>query len=143
MNKGFTLIEMIISVSLGAVMLISISMCLFLSIKTWRSTVDRLVNLESIRSALNIIGRDIRDADEIVPESCAPRLIIYKNPDIIIYDLKDGKVRRTKNNSSQYLTADKSIAILSFAYPAPQLVEIRVIPNCFSEPIIFRSAVRK
>lgn len=141
-NKGFTLIEMLISLSIGILVYATISSFLLFSLKTYRHHIQRIENLENIQSAINIIEQDIRSCTEVAAISNSDKLVLLDDQDVISYELKDNKIKRIKNNSSQYLTNGKAVDKLSFSYPWERLVEMNVFPYHGREPITIRVWIR-
>lgn len=141
-NKGFTLIEMLVSLSIGILVYAAISSFLLFSLKTYRHHIQRIENLENVQSAINIIEQDIRSCTEVVAISNSDKLVLFNDQNVISYELKNNKIKRTKNNSSLYLTNEKSIDKLSFSYPLDQLIEMNVFSCRVREPITIRVGVR-
>ncbi|HTY12811.1 MAG TPA: prepilin-type N-terminal cleavage/methylation domain-containing protein [Candidatus Omnitrophota bacterium] len=122
-KRGFTLIELLVALALTSILLLTGTFFLLNYLKTY-DRVSREAGLAQVRlSVMQRMARDIRSADRII--SAAPgKLTLAVKSDTIAYDLRDGKVRRTVNTSSSYLTESGQVGRLSFFSPSGGLVSI-------------------
>ena len=125
MKKGFTLIELIISLTLAAIVFLSGTFLLSNYLRSSRKieTAASLIQLK--QSVLAQITKDVRSSDSIA-QSTPAQLIIRYGASIISYDYANKKVRRKKDGSSAYLTEDGQINNLSFSFPKQGLVIINL-----------------
>ncbi len=70
-NNGFTLVELVIAVSLTAVICVSLSGFLISSAISWRQNYDRLEVRENLRLGMNQLTRELRQSGQIVSFSNA------------------------------------------------------------------------
>lgn len=141
-TAGFTMIELIISLSISSFVLLIFLSFLYTSLIFQRNISEKTKCLQDSKAAINIMGDEIRSCREISPSSSADKLILCFDSDIISYELKDGKIKRTKNSSSQYLTADLSVARLYFIYHSPKLLCVNILPNLSRNIITAEAFVR-
>ena len=121
-SSGFTLIEMIVA--------LSVSLCVFAQIlfighkinaecgrrckQAWRAV--------SINNALTVIQNETRNSLGILPASDGKRLVLDRGTYSLLFEFVSGKIKRAKNSSVQYLTDDGEMSSLAFTYPAPAIV---------------------
>jgi prepilin-type N-terminal cleavage/methylation domain-containing protein len=125
-RKGFTLVEMIVALSIFSMLLGGIFHVLGVEINLWERIVSAAEKQQIANMVLSRAVRDIRAAREILPSSGSQKLLLKVGDDTLEYSLVNGKIRRKKNNSSSYLTAENDLHFLSFSYPAYRIVEIEV-----------------
>ena len=126
MKKGFTLIELIISMALAFIVFGSAFFATSTFLRTWRSGTASLEALQSGRIVLQRITDEVRNSRKIDPSSNTSQLILNYDGYNITYDLKDGKIRREKGGGSSYLTEESIVTLLNFSYPSQKLVEIKI-----------------
>ncbi|MFC1568090.1 type II secretion system protein J [Candidatus Margulisiibacteriota bacterium] len=128
-TKGFTLVEMIVTLSIFAMLMGSVFHILDIELKLW----DRLVSASEKQQVANLvltrIVRDVRAAKEIGPASSNEELVLTIGADTIEYALVNKKVRRRKNGKTSYLTDADDLEPLSFSYPAYKIVGIKLGDN--------------
>lgn len=129
MKKGFTLIELIVAVTLSAIVLSSLFGFLFPFLKWHGTSSAKLGNLASVLSAIDTISREIRSSKGISPLSNKDRIILIFDSYTISFDLNAGKIRRIKGGSSQYLTPDSSADSLLFTYSDRGYASFLVAPT--------------
>ena len=125
-KKGFTLVELIISLTIFAILLTGIIYSLGIELSTWNRIANAAEKQQIENSVLARITRDIRSATQILPSSDPDRLSLKIGSDTIEYSFANAKVKRKKNNYSSYLTVEGDIQALAFSYPAGNLVEVRL-----------------
>lgn len=126
MKKGFTLIEVLISMTLAVMVLGSAFWAIGSSLRTWKSGAANLEALQGGRIVLERIMDEVRNAKRIDPSSTSQKLgLNYEDYDIS-YELKNGKVRRGKGGGASYLTTEGIVNSLNFLYPSSELVEIEI-----------------
>jgi len=120
-KRGFTLVEMIIALSLSVMVLSAAFYTLSVNLKTWERIFVNIERLQVSSMVLERIGRDIRSADKItnVLESS---LTIALDGETVIYDFNDAKVRRKKGKTSAYLTDKGDLSGLSFKQTGSGLI---------------------
>jgi prepilin-type N-terminal cleavage/methylation domain-containing protein len=128
-TKGFTLVEMIVALSIFAMLMGSVLHILDIELKLW----NRLVLISEKQQISNLVltrvVRDVRAAREIGPASSNEELVLNIGEDTIEYALVNKKVRRRKNGRSSYLTDADDLKELSFSYPAYKIVGIKLGDN--------------
>ena len=125
-RKGFTLVELIVSLTIFSLLLGSIFYALKIELGIWKRIVGSAEKQQIANMVLSRIVRDIRSAKELLPASTNQKLGLEIGSDTIEYDLLNHKIRRKKNNYSAYLTTQGELEELSFSYPKANLVEIKV-----------------
>lgn len=125
-KKGFTLVELVISLSL-MVMIIGITTFAFgQAIRTWRKVAWKSECLQVANLVMERICRDIRAASEISQASSSKELILKIGSETVSYQLVNFKVQRQKGRSVAYLTNEREVENLFFSYPEKDLVEVGV-----------------
>ena len=79
---------------------------------------------ESTAIAIERIGRDIREADEVLAASGPDEIFLRSGTDTVSYRLWDGMVRRRSGSSSAYLTEKGDVDSLAFSYASPEGVTV-------------------
>jgi prepilin-type N-terminal cleavage/methylation domain-containing protein len=125
-RKGFTLVEMIVALSIFAMLLGGIFHVLGVELNLWEKIVSAAEKQQIANMVLTRIARDARSAKEVLPSSSSQKLLLKIGDDSLEYSLVNGKARRKKNNYSSYLTAENDLHFLSFSYPAYKIVEIEI-----------------
>lgn len=124
-NRGFTLLELVVALSLTSLLLLSGIFMLSIYLRTYKRAGGEVENLQITQLILTRMVREIRSADRLIEK--LPDKITFKYGDFLLsYDLKDGKVRRKIGGSSAYLTDAGEVKSLSFSYPLPGLVKIKL-----------------
>lgn len=116
-RKAFTLVELLVAMSILTVLLGAMFYVFSGQIKFWRRTAAQAERYQVINSVLTRLALDVRAANEILPGSDQALLRLKAGTDIIEYSLSTAKVKRKLNSYSAYLTVEDEIAFLSFAYP--------------------------
>lgn len=142
MKKGFTLIEMAVSIFLTSAITVFSAAFLITAVRMEYSISRRIKILDNVSSAFETIKEDIRLSKEIVRNSNENNLVLYLDPDIISYSLKDKKIKRTKNSFVQYLTGDDTISSLKFSYINERLVQIAIKPEHSGEYFHAKAGLR-
>ncbi|KPJ66705.1 hypothetical protein AMJ44_08010 [candidate division WOR-1 bacterium DG_54_3] len=135
-RKGYTLVELIIALSLFATLLGGIFYAWGVELNFWKRAVASVEKQQIANMVLARIVSDIRNAEELLPASDDHRLLLKIGSDAIEYSLVGQKIRRKKNSYSAYLTSEGELKALSFSYPDARLVEIKV------EGFMTRTALR-
>ena len=129
MKRGFTLVELIVSLLIFSVLLSGIFYALSTELRFWQRVVTVAEKQQIANAVLARMIRDIRGAKEIAPGSNNNKLILKTGSEQIEYSFSAGKVKRKKNNYSSYLTTKGDIQSLAFSYPASKLVEVQLGSN--------------
>lgn len=125
-RHGFTLVEMIVSMTIFAMLMAGIFYAFSVEFNLWKRIVNAAEKQQIASMVLTRIIRDARSAKEILPSSSSSMLMIKIGSESIEYSLTNNKIRRKKDGYSSYLTDAGDIQALSFSYPAPKQVEIKV-----------------
>jgi len=128
-KKGFTVIEMLIGICISGIILIPAFHILSSALLAIKIAARNSSNFQHAQSAITMIANDIRAADCINPASTEKTLVISSGPDIILYDLASGKIKRSVNSYGQYITPDGVIKDLKFSYPFDRAVQTEICPN--------------
>lgn len=123
-RKGFTLVELIISLTIFAMILVSTFYVLGVELRYWKKFVTDGEKQQIANMVITRIARDVRSASEVTPSSASQILLLSAGGETIEYSLIEKKVRRKKNAASSYLTDINDIKTLSFLYPTSNSVEI-------------------
>ena len=125
-RRGFTLVEMIISMTISAMLIGGMLFAFGAGFRLWKKIVSAGEKQQIANMVLTRIIRDARSADKISASSGAGVLSLKTGTESIEYSLADNKVRRKKDSYSSYLTDAGEVAELSFSYPSGKQVEIKV-----------------
>lgn len=135
-KRGFTLVEIIISLSIFALLLGSMFYVFGVELNLWQRYITASEDLQICNMVMTKITRDIRAADKILSSS-SDQLSLKVGPDTVQYSFVKGKVKRKKNSRASYLTTEGDIATLTFSCPSEKLVETKI--NDFSTKIVLRN----
>ena len=123
-KKGFTLVELLVSISIMS-LIIFISLAFTLnSIKLSRKIIKKAEKNQVIVLVAERIWQDVSSADSILPFSSTKELFVKTASDEVAYSLVGGKVRRRLNGQTAYLTSEKEIGRLNFEYLGSNLVGV-------------------
>lgn len=135
-NKGFTLLETLITLSLLPLILIS-STLLF---SAYFNRYKKLYNeAELSQNQQFVISKILKDA--IYSESIviSIKAATFKcKTSLIAYDIKNNKIRRVENNYSTYLTSNDIIKSMSFSMIDKNLIKVFV--DSISFEVFLRNA---
>jgi prepilin-type N-terminal cleavage/methylation domain-containing protein len=123
-RRGFSLVELIVSLSIFAMLSVSILYVFGSELKLSKKITGISEKQQLVNAVMDRISRDIRAACAILPSSDENKLVLSAEADSIEYSLINEKVRRKKNNFSSYLSDTGDIKALSFAYPLSRMVEV-------------------
>ncbi|MFA4967689.1 MAG: prepilin-type N-terminal cleavage/methylation domain-containing protein [Candidatus Margulisiibacteriota bacterium] len=124
-RSGFTLIEILVALSLAAIVFLAGFMLLSSYLKTYKILSADIERLQIRQFVLTRIVKEVRSADSI--KNSTPACLTIKNgTSVISYELIGGKVRRKKDSTSAYLTEAGQVNKLAFSYPGAGLVMIEV-----------------
>ena len=125
-RRGFTLIELIISLSLMVMLTGSMFFALGQGMRGWRKAGCKISKLQIKNMLAERITGDLRFASQVLTGSGSQEMLLKVGPDQIGYKLVEGKVRREKGATSAYLTCEDEVKKLSFSYPSADQVQIVV-----------------
>lgn len=135
MKKGFTLVELIVAVSLSIIVLASLFSFLLALLK-WRDlSSGKLRDLDILMSAIQTMSREIKSSKGISPLSSKDRIILIFDAYTISFDLNAGKIRRIKGGSTGYLTPDSSVNSLLFTHLGPKQAAFLVKPTSTNQSL--------
>ena len=120
--RGFTLVEVLLAITLVAVLLLSVGVALQASFKSYQENDKLAAATQSARSALGRMSREIRNADAINATTNSVTILPPSGggwPDQIQYELSGGTLyyRRTVSGTqSEYvlLGSDERVSVQSF-----------------------------
>jgi prepilin-type N-terminal cleavage/methylation domain-containing protein len=136
-KNGFTLVELIISMTISAMLMGGMLYAFGVEFNLWKKIVNTSEKQQIANMVFTRIIRDARNANEISPSSSNSTLSLKVGAESIEYSLVNSKVRRKKDGYSSYLTAAGDLMALSFFYPAAKQVEIKV--EDFKTKVILRN----
>ncbi len=123
---GFSLIETIIAMSLLMVLLSAGFILFSASLRSFSKINQKIEQNQNSQIVMKRITEEVRGSRGILSISTPSRLVLDYLPDTIAYELNDLKFRRSKNGYGSYLTTENQITDLTFSYPGPHLVEIKI-----------------
>jgi len=120
MKRGFTLVEMIVALTLFSLLVGGLFYSLSGGLRNWRK-ISRRAALGQIRLIVaERLCADLRQG-VVLPGSTSSEAIVRLDGDQVSYQLSAGKVKR----NSAYLTVEGEIGRLEFAYHG-RLTEVRL-----------------
>lgn len=136
-KKGFTLVELMISLTISAMLIGGVLYAFSAEFALWKRIVAGSEKQQIANMVLTRIISDSRNANEISPSSSSSALSLKVGTESIEYSLANNKVRRKKDGYSSYLTDTGDLGALSFSYPDAKQVEIKV--EDFKAKVILRN----
>jgi len=124
-RQGFTPLELVVALSLTSILMLSGLFLLSTYLRSYKRAGREAEGLQITQLITTRLVREIRSADRLT-EKFPNKITLKYGTSLISYDLKDGKLRRQIDSSSAYLTDTGEIKILSFSYPRPGLVKIKI-----------------
>ena len=126
-NKGFTLIEILVVLTLFFIVLSSTFLLLQSTSRFWQKFCDKMASFEVVTSVSNVISNDIREAKLVSAEAAGQRLVLIDiDNNSIQYELISGRIRRRKGGSSSYLTYDEYVDQLFFSNSGEGMISFEV-----------------
>ena len=125
MKKGFTLVELLVSITILSLFLSSFFYLLSAEVRASKYLTQASAQSQVSSHLFKRIGSDIRAANKILSTSNPSRLCLQVENDIIEYYLSGGELKRRKNNSSSPLSNPGEIESLSFSF-GDKLIEIKI-----------------
>lgn len=122
MKKGFTLVELLVSMAIFLVLLGTVYASFQLALKHWKQLADKSQRQQIICLVMERMTTDIRQASAVLPTSNSEHLNLSIGADTVEYLFASRKVGRRVNGRTAYLTDDDEIRTLSFAYPSSRSV---------------------
>jgi len=124
-RKGFTLVELIIALTLFSALLSGVLYAFGEGLRTWRK-IAQVGERQQVKNLVaERICREVRAAKEVTTLG-SEEVTLKMGSEIISYRLVNGKVRRKKGNSVAYLTNEGEIEKLWFSNLTKGMVEITV-----------------
>jgi len=117
-RTGLTLIELLVAISLAAILLTAVSSFFWRSVKSWEIIAVKYGRQQASRPCLARIERDIRSASQVITSSTTEEVSLISGGEVISYRLIEQKLRRKKGASSAYLSSEGEIGDLVFSYPS-------------------------
>ena len=125
-RRGFTLIEMIVVMSLCTILFFSTTFLLVNYLRHWQKISNQSLHQQTVLFLVNKIRQDVALANIISPLSNSDRLIIYQGTNKIEFGIKNKKVFRKKNNYTSYLNDKGDVGKISFMYSTNNLVSFKI-----------------
>lgn len=120
MRRGFTLVELVVSMTLMVILAGGMLFAFGQGMRNWRKVARHSERLQIENIIAERITNDIRCAAEILAGSGSQEIVLKIDSDPVSYKLVERKVRR----KSAYLTCEDEIKKLSFSYPSPGMIEV-------------------
>lgn len=124
MRKGFTLVELLVGLSLFALLVAGVVCSFGQGLRGWKKAAHRAATLQVRNIVAENIANDIRSAAAILTISSSEELVLQIDGETVSYRLNNLKVRRKSGSTSAYLTNENEIIKLIFGYPESGLVEV-------------------
>lgn len=123
-KKGFTLVEMLVSISIFLLLMGAILPAFF---QSWKGS-EKISSRAELFQIKEIIwarmAREIRSADKILSQSTSSEVFLQTGGNVVSYSLVNNKVRRKIGGYTAYFTNEGEIKSLIFYYPAEKTVEL-------------------
>lgn len=116
-SEGFTLVELIVSISVLSVILVCVLSFFFAGISLFERTSNDIKSIEAAVFVADKITDDILQSRGISSQSDSAKLYLLQKDESIIYQYKNDKVHRQEGSSISYLTIENEIKGLKFDYP--------------------------
>jgi len=120
-SRGFTMIELLVTMTLFLIIIGAVSAIFIQSMKTQRLTLALIAVNDDASLALEQMTREIRTGFNFCPvggaDSCSPSKLVFENSagEDIIYDLKNGALVKSVNGILKPITSgDVKISRLAF-----------------------------
>jgi len=123
-KNGFTLVELIISLTLFTVLVGGVFYAFGSELRLWRKIADKCQREQVANLVAERICHDIRAASAILTSSGSEEIDLRVGSENISYRLVDYKIRRKKGSSIAYLTNEREVDKLAFSYPVSDRVEM-------------------
>ena len=123
MKRGFTLVELIVVLSLMTALTGGLLYAFGNSLRSWRKISRRAATLQIENITAERLCRDIRGS-AIMTGSTSEEIVLKLGPDTVSYKLENGKLRKQKGSSASYLTSENEISRLEFSYPSANLAGV-------------------
>lgn len=125
-RSGFTLIEALISLSILSIVLVTILSIYQFHLVTWKRNEELMEVLDNLRISLDRIGREVRQAKALHPDSDDNKIKFYATgSETIEYFLEGTDIYRKKGNGVKQPVASY-ITALEFRYGPEGLVAIKI-----------------
>lgn len=124
MKRAFTLIEVLISISILSIILLSGSIVFSSFYRSYKIIQKKINPYEARQYVLHSITRDCMASHKI--EVQGNKAKFYTKDGIIAYELINNKVKRQKDKSTSYLTDQNEIKSLKFSQLKPDLLLISI-----------------
>jgi prepilin-type N-terminal cleavage/methylation domain-containing protein len=121
MRRGFTLVEMVVALTLFTLLMNSLFYALSTGLRSWKKMSGQASARQVRLVVAERICADLREA-ALLPGSSSGEVVFRLDGDQISYQLSAGKVKR----NSAYLTSEDEVKRLAFSYPAGRLVTVRL-----------------
>ncbi|MBN3033038.1 MAG: type II secretion system protein [Candidatus Saganbacteria bacterium] len=131
MRRGFTLIELVIALTLLMFLAGVMFPAFARSFRNWRKLAARSGDLQTRLIVAERLCREIRSAT-LLAASGSDEVFLRLGGETISYKLVGNKVRRKKGASSAYLTTDNEVRRLAFAYLSDGRVAVALDDLAFS-----------
>lgn len=116
-SKGFTLVELIVSISVLSVVLVCVLSFFFAGIGLFERTANDIKSIEASVFVADKMTDDILQCRGISSQSDNEKLYLLQKDESIIYQHKNDKVHRQEGSSISYLTVENEVKGLKFDYP--------------------------
>jgi prepilin-type N-terminal cleavage/methylation domain-containing protein len=116
MKKGFTLVELIVALTLMTALVGGMMYSFGSGLRNWRKISNRASSLQIKNIIAERLCSDVREA-ALQTGSTSDEIFLKIGPDLVSYKLIERKIRRKKGAGTAYLTSEDEIKKLGFSYP--------------------------
>lgn len=133
-EQGFTLIELVVALTLSSLVMTAVSGLLFSGFRSWTFGVEQMDTVQNMRIAMDRITREIRNAVEITvpqnPEEPADRIVMKVsngslNGSVTVQYRYDQPGKEIERNFQPVASKIESMTVLFHNYPP----EIKITIN--------------
>ena len=122
MRRGFTLLELIIALSLSSIIIIAGVFVFSTFFRAYKFEIKSAAAMQTNRIVMDNIIKDCRNALQIKIDG--QRVVFAFKDHLTSYEYANKKVKRIKAGNSAYLTDDNDLKLLKFAMVKPGLLKI-------------------
>ncbi|MBI5399614.1 prepilin-type N-terminal cleavage/methylation domain-containing protein [Candidatus Saganbacteria bacterium] len=123
-SRGFTLVELLISLTVLIIFLGSLFYAVTVELRQWRQLADISQQQQTRQIILSRIVKEIRAAKEISATSSSTNLNLVLPAGHAEFRLQDGKIRCQVNSYVAFLSDNDEIKTFRVSYPGRRQVEL-------------------
>lgn len=115
-SRGFTLVELLVAMSVTSILLVFIFYLFFAGIRVYEKISQNIKQVKVMVFVMDKMTDDVLMSKGIDPISNQQELSLLHDESNILYNYKNNKVRRQKGSKASYLTIENDIKGLEFEY---------------------------